>query len=65
MGKKIVYVDGPPSMEIKKGLVHIRFDGVAEFVMSPFSFSTGVDEAVRLLNDWDRSRGVVPMREGK
>ena len=64
MAKKIVYVDEPPAMEVKKGLVHIKYDDVAEFVMSPASFRRAIHQATEAMRSWERDQNVVEFKKG-
>ena len=51
--RNIVYVDEPPELEMRHGMVHIRVDAAGEFVMSPFTFRRSLERGHKLLADWD------------
>jgi hypothetical protein len=51
--RKIIYIDEPPQIEIRKGLVHITVPGDGDFVMSPLTFRQSIRIAAETLAEWE------------
>lgn len=51
--RKIIYIDEPPEIEIRKGLVHIAVPGDGDFVMSPVTFRQSIKLASEALAAWE------------
>ena len=51
--RKIIYIDEPPQIQIRKGLVHINIAGDGDFVMSPLTFRQSIRIAAEALAEWE------------
>ncbi len=61
--RKIIYIDEPPQIEIRKGLVHITIRGDGDFVMSPFTFRQTIRIAAEALAEWEVAQsGPIPFK---